>query len=646
MEQVHIKHATLVPQTPLQRFPSPKGKSFAMHNRYKELSFYQKKSASGTDGFDTFSDGGKYYFTYRESGEVLLYSQAFPSAADRHRGINDVKKNLEQRERYKGLVNPSGQPYLSLRGSNNQEIAISRTFGSQDEMDRVLDLIAGRTGETSVKSEADKYLPTPAYIGAEGFHRFENNGQHYFSFNDPNGKPYLRSQAYQHADSRDKGIETLSKLAQDDSKWFRGESEDGKDFFFCLKSDPNKEIARSPIHFSEKEMMEAFDWIRGKDSRIGVGSALLGGSLLSANMIRKQMGADLTSNAANRAGDSRSKSTTEIADTGNVNVSKEEFERIQKDRERLRQERIDDEMRVMEKRREEEAIRIRREKEELEMKRLREMREKEEKERLRIEREIQKTTEERKAVVVEEVEPVAFVEPEPLKTVVAERSSRGFPWWPLVALLFLVPLLFWWQGCDSTVSDNNQPPIDISNTVPVTPAEPEQEEEIAIVPQEKEEKEVAPPRCEALKDLNFRTGTIEASLAACLADPECKLPAKFQWYDTQFKTGEAHMSRTAFPSLDNIAKLMAACENVQLEIYGHISEDESDVYRGKYQDETSISLSGIRARCTFRKLESRGVSTDRMSFLGKGKTDPLISDNTQRAYTRNRRSELVLRLSN
>jgi len=113
-----------------------------------------------------------------------------------------------------------------------------------------------------------------------------------------------------------------------------------------------------------------------------------------------------------------------------------------------------------------------------------------------------------------------------------------------------------------------------------------------------------------------------------------------------FKTGAAHMDRTAFPSLDNIAKLMATCDDIHLEIFGHISDDESDVYQGKYQDETGISLSGIRARCTFRKLETRGVPTNRMSFLGKGKTDPLISDNTERAYSRNRRTELVLRIRN
>jgi len=608
-----------------------------MHNRYKELSFYQENSASSSDGFDTFQKGGSYYFTYREGGEVLLISAAFSSITARYSGIEAVKRNLEQRERYKGLVNANGSPYLSLRGNNNKEIAISRSFQSQDEMDRVLDIISGKTGTsaTTVKSAADKYLPTPAYIGEEGFHSFEKNGGHYFSYNNEQGKPFLLSQAYENTESRDRGIKQLTKFAQDDSKWYRGESEDGNEFFFCLKADPNNEIARSPIHFSEKEMMDAFEWIRGKDSRIGIGSALLGGTLLSASMVRKQMGADLTSNAAARSGNN----ANPTVDHSGEGLSKEAHEQILRDREKLRQERIEDEMRVMQKRREEEEIRKRREREAAEMKRLRELREKEALEKKRLEKELALKNKERKAVHVEEVKPVTYVEPESAAPVVAERKAATFPWSALALCLLGMSLFFWWQGCDSGLTPPPPPP----DTTAIVPATPEPEREIAIITQEEEEPEVVEPRCD-ISQFDFRPGTIESSLANCLADPDCLLPAKFQWYDTYFKTGAAHMDRTAFPSLDNIAKLLLGCENVHLEIFGHISEDESDVYRGKYQDDTDISLSGIRARCTFRKLEARGVPGDRMSFLGKGKIDPLIDENTQRAYSRNRRSELVLRI--
>ena len=144
--------------------------------------------------------------------------------------------------------------------------------------------VLGNTGRN-----IDEYLPCEAYQGEAGFHKFTDpeSGEYYFAYNRDNGEIFLRSEGYKSAGARDNGIASVIKNAAIESRWNTKTTEEGK-HVFILRAGNNQEIARSCPYDSEAAMMTAFAWIKGEESPIGVGSALVGGTLLSAAMIRQQ----------------------------------------------------------------------------------------------------------------------------------------------------------------------------------------------------------------------------------------------------------------------------------------------------------------------------------------------------------------------
>ena len=97
------------------------------------------------------------------------------------------------------------------------------------------------------------------------------------------------------------------------------------------------------------------------------------------------------------------------------------------------------------------------------------------------------------------------------------------------------------------------------------------------------------------------------------------------------------MNRGALPHIDNIAKLLKEYPNAKLDIFGHIDGQESDVYKGPFGDGV-ITLSGIRARCLYKKLAKRGIAKSRMAFEGFGDTRPIASNDTREGRQQNRRT--------
>lgn len=412
-----------------------------VYKDYKPLSFYEKNISGTEAGFDPFVEDGKYYFTVNHNGKPLLISEDYTSDSGRDNGMESIKKNMKIKDHFIKKQHANGKHYFILIAGNNQEIATSRWFDNEKELDDAIDrlhrsdystkaaktkgeknddaaertylrqhvsypcsdivfdtfqsggndkyyfvfrtkeekailingdvrghktveelnntidqilkygpdanryfrketkngkhyfyiqneeekniarsslfyneksdmeaaikLLACGAGLTSrsattekvaaatagARKGQDEYLACSEYTGAAGFHKFTHeNGEHYFGYNDDNGKTYLRSEGYSSEKARDNGIESVIKNAPEDKRWKTME-EDGK-YFYCLKAGNHQEIARSCPYDSEAAMMAAMNWVRGDRSSIGKGATLVGGTWLSAFALANQGGGD------------------------------------------------------------------------------------------------------------------------------------------------------------------------------------------------------------------------------------------------------------------------------------------------------------------------------------------------------------------
>jgi uncharacterized protein YegP (UPF0339 family) len=105
----------------------------------------------------------------------------------------------------------------------------------------------------------DDYLPCEAYAGEaqDGFRRFTEDGKFYFSYNDKDGNPILRSEAYKSEAARENGIESVKKNMPIKERWVKDKTVDGK-YYYALRAGNNQEIARSCYHENEGAMLAAW----------------------------------------------------------------------------------------------------------------------------------------------------------------------------------------------------------------------------------------------------------------------------------------------------------------------------------------------------------------------------------------------------
>ncbi len=99
--------------------------------------------------FEVFVDkGGKHCFRLKAgNGEIILASQGYKSKASCKNGIESVRKNSAQADRFEKTETKTGQPRFNLRAGNNQVIGSSESYNSTAARDN---------GIKSVQSNAPK----------------------------------------------------------------------------------------------------------------------------------------------------------------------------------------------------------------------------------------------------------------------------------------------------------------------------------------------------------------------------------------------------------------------------------------------------------------------------------------------------------
>lgn len=97
------------------------------------------------------------------------------------------------------------------------------------------------------------HAPTTSkpHPGIETF--FKEDGKFYFHFNDPEGEALFFSRGYTTAEDRDAGMEETITLLAGEAHVELKKSKNGR-FFFTLKSEAQKEIGRSRLFATRKEM--------------------------------------------------------------------------------------------------------------------------------------------------------------------------------------------------------------------------------------------------------------------------------------------------------------------------------------------------------------------------------------------------------
>ena len=208
--------------------------------------------------------------------------------------------------------------------------------------------------------------------------------------------------------------------------------------------------------------------------------------------------------------------------------------------------------------------------------------------------------------------------PPPRETIrVEEKTGGGWWWWllGLAALALLAWLLF--RGCDGCGADGTTAGLiddgrpDEMETPVVAPAEEEPE---AVVEPEPAPAEPLGPDGAAL---GLVPGSFAYNMANFLSDPNSTAPGYFCMDDVRYPRNEASLNDVGVPQVAALAQVLRAYPNARVNLVGHIDDDESDAYNGKYADGTGITLSEIRGRCIYKRLNKRGISTSQLSYDGR-----------------------------
>lgn len=88
------------------------------------------------------SASGKYFFRLKAgNGEPILSSEMYESKSGASGGIESVKKNAPDDNRYERKTSSGGQPFFVLKASNGEPIGRSETYSSAGAMENGIESV-------------------------------------------------------------------------------------------------------------------------------------------------------------------------------------------------------------------------------------------------------------------------------------------------------------------------------------------------------------------------------------------------------------------------------------------------------------------------------------------------------------------------
>lgn len=87
------------------------------------------------------SDGQFMFNLKAGNGEVILTSERYTSKASAENGIESVRENAPDDDRYDRLESKSGQPYFTLKAANHEVIGKSEMYSSASARDNGIESV-------------------------------------------------------------------------------------------------------------------------------------------------------------------------------------------------------------------------------------------------------------------------------------------------------------------------------------------------------------------------------------------------------------------------------------------------------------------------------------------------------------------------
>lgn len=84
----------------------------------------------------------QFYFRVRASnGEIVLQSEGYTSRSGAENGLNSVKENSQNLDRYENRTSENDKPYFVLKAGNGQVIGVSEMYESESARDNGINAV-------------------------------------------------------------------------------------------------------------------------------------------------------------------------------------------------------------------------------------------------------------------------------------------------------------------------------------------------------------------------------------------------------------------------------------------------------------------------------------------------------------------------
>ncbi|MCY1546465.1 hypothetical protein D9M68_824630 [compost metagenome] len=100
----------------------------------------------------TTRKNGDFQFNLKAgNGQIILSSQGYSSKAGCENGIESVRKNAQEDQRFERLTSSNGKPYFNLKSSNGQVIGNSEMYESIASRDNGIESVKKNAPDATVE---------------------------------------------------------------------------------------------------------------------------------------------------------------------------------------------------------------------------------------------------------------------------------------------------------------------------------------------------------------------------------------------------------------------------------------------------------------------------------------------------------------
>ncbi|NVK21624.1 MAG: YegP family protein [Kangiellaceae bacterium] len=98
-------------------------------------------------------DGKDYFVLKAGNGEVILQSQGYSSSSGCENGIDSVRRNSQNADRFEKKTASDGRFYFVLNASNGQQVGKSQMYKSESGRNNGIESVAKNAPDAAVVEE-------------------------------------------------------------------------------------------------------------------------------------------------------------------------------------------------------------------------------------------------------------------------------------------------------------------------------------------------------------------------------------------------------------------------------------------------------------------------------------------------------------